>query len=65
MKVKMKTPTAEDDKNDDNKGKQFVIEEKVPTRTMIWNVHTRDDLKQMLGLGFDYGLLKKKNTSLH
>lgn len=43
MKVKMKTPTAENDKNDDNKGKQFVIEEKVPTRTMIWNVRTRDD----------------------
>lgn len=31
----MKTPTVEDDKKDDNKGKQYVIEEKVPVRTMI------------------------------
>ncbi|KAM1024031.1 hypothetical protein ACFX2I_037237 [Malus domestica] len=43
-----------------NEGKQYITKGNEQTRTLVWNVSARDDRKQNLDPGINYGHTKKK-----
>ncbi|CAN6556696.1 unnamed protein product [Malus baccata var. baccata] len=57
-------PIVEHVKNDVNEGKQSVTETKEKTRTLVRNVRARNDRKQNLDPGFEYGHPKKKQKNI-